>query len=116
MHEPLAPALDPGPVLAIASLEIRPTELQVFAHGARVGFTVREFQTFFALAQRQDRAVTRQELYGFVWGGDMPRRDRSVDVFVRKVRRKLSDVSPNWTYIHTHFGIGYRFSPEPSVG
>ena len=81
-----------------------------------MGFTVREFQTFFALAQRQDRVVTRQELYALVWGGEMPRRDRSVDVFVRKVRRKLSDVSPGWTYIHTHFGIGYRFTPEPSVG
>ena len=114
--EAIAPAFDPGPVLAIATLEIRPAELQVFAHGVRVGFTVREFQTFFALAQRQDRVVTRQELYALVWGGEMPRRDRSVDVFVRKVRRKLSDVSPGWTYIHTHFGIGYRFTPEPSVG
>lgn len=112
MHQPLAQPIDPGPVLTIGSLEIRPSELQVFAHGVRVGFTVREFQTFFALAQRFDRVVTRQELYGLVWGGDMPRRDRSVDVFVRKVRRKLAEVSPGWTYVHTHFGIGYRFAPE----
>jgi len=110
-----AQAIDSGPVLTLDGLEIRPAELQVFAHGARVGFTVREFQTFFVLAQRCDRVVTRQELYGLVWGGDMPRRDRSVDVFVRKVRRKLELVSPSWTYIHTHFGIGYRFSPERST-
>jgi DNA-binding response OmpR family regulator len=51
-----------------------------------------------------------------VWGGDMPRRDRSVDVFVRKVRRKLGDASPGWTYVHTHFGIGYRFAPERTTG
>ena len=44
--------------------------------------------------------------------GEIARRDRSVDVFVRKVRTKLHDVSPGWIYIHTHFGIGYRFSPE----
>jgi DNA-binding response OmpR family regulator len=110
-----AQAIDSGPVLTLDGLEIRPAELQVFAHGARVGFTVREFQTFFVLAQRCDRVVTRQELYGLVWGGDMPRRDRSVDVFVRKVRRKLELVAPGWTYIHTHFGIGYRFSPERSL-
>ena len=42
----------------------------------------------------------------------MAYRDRSVDVFVRKVRRKLADCAPNWAYIHTHFGIGYRFTPE----
>jgi DNA-binding response OmpR family regulator len=115
MQASLFQPIDPGPVLTIGSLEIRPSELQVFAQGARVGFTVREFQTFFVLAQRFDRVVTRQELYSLVWGGDMPRRDRSVDVFVRKVRRKLADVSPGWTYVHTHFGIGYRFAPERAV-
>jgi DNA-binding winged helix-turn-helix (wHTH) protein len=40
--------------------------------------------------------------------------DRSVDVFVRKLRKKLEALSPSWTYIHTHFGIGYRFDPEPA--
>ncbi len=38
--------------------------------------------------------------------------DRSVDVFVRKVRQKLEAVSPEWSYIHTHFGVGYRFEAE----
>jgi DNA-binding response OmpR family regulator len=104
--------VDLGPVVNIAGLEIRPTELQVFVHGARVNFTVREFETFYALAARCDRVVSRGELYAAVWGGEMPHRDRSVDVFVRKVRRKLAAVSPGWTYVHTHFGIGYRFSPE----
>jgi DNA-binding winged helix-turn-helix (wHTH) protein len=41
--------------------------------------------------------------------------DRSVDVFVRKLRQKLERASPDWRYIHTHFGIGYRFAPEPVV-
>jgi hypothetical protein len=40
--------------------------------------------------------------------------DRSVDVFVRKLRAKIQKHSPGWTYIHTHFGIGYRFEPEPA--
>jgi DNA-binding response OmpR family regulator len=111
----MASALQPigsgGPVFTIGSLEIRPTEMQVFARGVRVNFTVREFETFYALAERRDRVVSRAELYAAVWGGEMPHRDRSVDVFVRKVRRKLAAVSPGSTYIHTHFGIGYRFSP-----
>jgi len=58
------------------------------------------------LAEREDRVVRRTEIYDLVWGGTMKRRDRSVDVFVRKVRDKLARVSSEWTYIHTHFGIG----------
>ena len=86
--------------------------------GRRARLTVREFEIFFALVQHRDRVVRRQELYDMVWGGQMAYRDRSVDVFVRKVRRKLAAVSPEWVYIHTHFGIGYRMSiePAPSVG
>ncbi len=47
-----------------------------------------------------------------MWGYTMARGDRSVDVFVRKVRQKLESVSPRWRYLHTHFGVGYRFAPE----
>jgi DNA-binding winged helix-turn-helix (wHTH) protein len=74
--------------------------------------TVREFETFYALAQRADSVVPRAEIYRLVWCGHMAHRDRSVDVFVRKVRRKLEAASPGWVYIHTHFGIGYRFRPS----
>ncbi len=99
-------------VLRTANLEIRPGEYQLLADGKRVGLTVREFQTFLVLAERPDRVVTRPEIYSLVWGGQMAYRDRSVDVFVRKVRRKLETAAPGWVYIHTHFGVGYRFSPE----
>ncbi len=100
------------PPLRIANLEIRPGEYQLLADGKRVGLTVREFQTFLVLAERPDRVVTRPEIYALVWGGQMAYRDRSVDVFVRKVRRKLATCAPTWIYIHTHFGVGYRFSGE----
>jgi DNA-binding response OmpR family regulator len=99
-------------VIQIANLEIRPAEFQLLASGRRVGLTVREFQAFLVLAERPDRVVTRPEIYSLVWGGQMSYRDRSVDVFVRKVRRKLASTAPDWIYIHTHFGVGYRFSPE----
>jgi DNA-binding response OmpR family regulator len=95
-------------------LEIRPTEFQVLVEGRRAGLTVREFQVFFVLAERRDRVVTRDEIYDAVWGGQLAYRDRSVDVFVRKVRRKLTEAAPEWTFVHTHFGVGYRFAPEPA--
>jgi len=56
--------------------------------------------------------IEREEIYQKVWGYAMAHGDRSVDVFVRKLRQKLQRHSANWRYIHTHFGIGYRFDPE----
>ena len=64
----------------IGNVEIRPSELQVLIDGRRVGLTVREFELFHVLAERLDRVVQRAEIYQLVWGGKMPRRDRSVDV------------------------------------
>jgi DNA-binding response OmpR family regulator len=101
-----------GDVRRIANVEIRPREQQVLVDGKRAGLTVRELEIFLVLADRFDRVVPRPEIYRLVWGGKMPHRDRSVDVFVRKVRFKLSLCAPGWTFIHTHFGIGYRFTPE----
>ncbi|HEU4737176.1 MAG TPA: winged helix-turn-helix domain-containing protein [Solirubrobacterales bacterium] len=97
----------------IANVEIRPDELQVLVEGKWVGFTVREFELFLLLAERADSVVQRPEIYQEIWRGQMPARDRSIDVLVRKVRAKLAAAAPDWEYIHTHFGIGYRFSPEP---
>lgn len=96
----------------IANLEVRPAELQVLVDDRRAGFTVREFELFFLLSRRIDSVVQRPEIYELMWGGEMPRRNRSVDVLVRKVRAKLELAAPDWRYVHTHFGIGYRFAPE----
>ncbi|MEO8969835.1 MAG: winged helix-turn-helix domain-containing protein, partial [Solirubrobacteraceae bacterium] len=63
-----------------------------------------------------DRVLRREEIYERVWGYAMAHGDRSVDVFVRKLRQKLRAASPEWGYIHTHFGVGYRFAPELSGG
>jgi DNA-binding response OmpR family regulator len=98
--------------LRLGNLEIYPNELEVFADGRRVGLTVKEFETFMVLATRPDRVVRRAEIYERVWNRPMRSHDRSVDVFVKKVRQKLGRNAPDWTYIHTHFGVGYRFLPE----
>lgn len=96
----------------IGNMEIRSAEFQVLIGERRVGLTVREFELFLLLAERLDVVVQRPEIYSLMWGGEMPHRDRSVDVLIRRVRAKLKQAAPEWQYIHTHFGIGYRFSPE----
>jgi len=60
--------------------------------------------------------LERETIYQRVWGYAMAHGDRSVDVFIRKLRQKLEKRSPGWGYIHTHFGVGYRFDPAPAGG
>ena len=111
-HRPVEPEQDSA--LVHGNLEIRPDEIQALIDGRRVGLTVREFQVLLVLVQREDRVMRRADIYNQVWGGEMKHRDRSVDVFVRKVRTKLAQAAPDWAYIHTHFGVGYRFAATPS--
>jgi DNA-binding response OmpR family regulator len=96
----------------IGNAEVRPAELQILLDGQRVGLTVREFELCLLLVERLDRVVWRTEIYDLMWGGRMPQRDRSIDVLICRARAKLEQAAPNWRYIHTHFRIGYRFSPE----
>ena len=74
--------------------------------------SIRELRLLTELARRADRIMAREELFGLVWGRDMRPGDRSVDVYVRKLRVKLEDALPNWRFIHTHFGFGYRLTAE----
>jgi DNA-binding response OmpR family regulator len=93
-------------------LEIRADQYQAFVSGQSVGLTRREFELLQLLAEAPGQVVEREEIYQRVWGYAMAHGDRSVDVFVRKLRQKLQRHSANSRYIHTHFGIGYRFDPE----
>ena len=95
-------------------IEIRPDQFQAFAHGSSIDLTRREFELVQLLAAAQGRVLEREEIYQRVWGYTMAHGDRSVDVFVRKLRSKFQQVSPDWNYIHTHFGVGYRFAAEPA--
>jgi len=100
------------PVL-VGEVEIRADQFQAFVNGVSVELTRREFELIQLLAEAEGQVLEREEIYLRVWGYAMVRGDRSVDVFVRKLRSKLERVSPGWRYIHTHFGVGYRFAAEP---
>jgi DNA-binding response OmpR family regulator len=109
------PQPDVGPVVA-GELEIRADRFEAFVAGTGVDLTRREFELLQALADSAGRVLEREAIYQRVWGYAMPHGDRSVDVFIRKLRQKLAKRSPGWQYIHTHFGVGYRFDPEPLAG
>ena len=102
-----------GEVIKAGDLEIRPSEYLVLARGRALTLSLKELELLAALARREGRIVSREELYRTVWEGVMRADDRSVDVYVHKLRSKLADALPKWSFIHTHFGFGYRLAAEP---
>ncbi len=107
-------AVEIGPV-TVGELEIRADQFQAFVGDGSLDLTRREFELLQLLADTKGQVLEREAIYQRVWGYAMAHGDRSVDVFIRKLRQKLEKRSPGWRYIHTHFGVGYRFDPE-SVG
>jgi DNA-binding response OmpR family regulator len=101
----------PNGVVRVGDLELRADEHTALLDGVPLVLTVREHALLSELATHPDRVLTREELYAAVWGGDLRASDRSVDVYVSRLRAKLAAVTPGMRFIHTHFGIGYRFSP-----
>jgi DNA-binding response OmpR family regulator len=102
---------DLSPVYA-GRLEIRPADHAALVDGRPLTLTVRELQLLTELAHNAERVMTREELYAGVWGRKYRKIDRSVDVYVGRLRAKLSRALPGRRFIHTHTGIGYRFSSE----
>jgi DNA-binding response OmpR family regulator len=112
----MAVEADKASILYAGELEIRLGEGLVLAAGQPLTLSVREFELLSAMAARAGAIVSRQELYAVVWGGDLRATDRSVDVYVSKLRTKLEEAMPDRRFIHTHPGFGYRFQPQPSRG
>lgn len=100
------------PQLSAGRLEIRPEEHAALVDGRPLSLTMRELQLLVTLASHPQRIMTREELFAAVWGSQPRRDDRSVDVYVSRLRAKLGEALPDVQLIHTHNGIGYRFSPD----
>lgn len=108
-------AVSADEVIRVGELEIRAGDGLLVVAGHTVPVSVREFELLVALARRAGRIVRREQLYDLVWGGELRPGDRSIDVYVRKLRVKLEQAMPGWTFIHTHVGFGYRLDPEPAA-
>jgi DNA-binding response OmpR family regulator len=102
--------------VTFGEVEIWPDRYQAFVRGDSLQLTRREYQLLEMLSAAAGEVLTREHIYESLWRYEMIRNDRSVDVFVHKLRRKLERASPTWAYIHTHFGVGYQLEPAPSGG
>ena len=102
-----------GEAIAIEELSIDPDNVQAYVGGQSVGLTPTEFRLLYTLAIERGRVLTRDELLQRVWGRPATRRDRTVDVFVRRLREKIDRHAPSHNFIQTRYGVGYKLEPEP---
>ena len=110
---PRAEQVDRGDLIELEELRIDPREVQAFVHGEDAGLTPTEFRLLYALALEGGRVVSRDELLQRVWGRRETHRDRTVDVFVRRLRKKIDAIASRHTFIQTRFGVGYKLEAEP---
>jgi DNA-binding response OmpR family regulator len=96
------------------ALEVFPDEHVVRVRGQIERFTRLEVRVLLYLTLHRDRVISREQLFEFAWEQPLAKGSRSVDVYVRRLRSKLAELFPEWTFIHTHVGIGYRLDPEPT--
>jgi DNA-binding response OmpR family regulator len=102
--------------IVAGELSIRPDRFDAYVRDSPAALSRKEYELLVQLAAADGRVLEREDVYQRVWGYTMARGDRSVDVFVRKLRQKLEIISPGWRYVHTHFGVGYRFAAAPVDG
>jgi len=107
---------DRGEPIALEELVIDPRDVQAYVDGTSAELTPTEFRLLHALALERGRVVTREELMQRIWGRRHRHRDRTVDVFVRKLRDKIDRRAPRHDFIHTRFGVGYKLEPRVKSG
>ena len=100
-----------GEPIEVEELRIDPLEVQAYVNGESADLTPTEFRLLYALALERGRVVTRDELLQRLWGRRETHRDRTVDVFVKKLREKIDRLSAGHTFIQTRYGVGYKFEP-----
>jgi len=106
-----APEPERGDVIEIEELRIDPREVQAYVDGESCELTPTEFRLLYQLALDHGRVVTRDELLQKLWGRRESRRDRTVDVFVRRLRDKVDRRAKRHTFIQTRYGVGYKLEP-----
>jgi DNA-binding response OmpR family regulator len=98
--------------IVVGPLEIDPASREILARGKVLDLTPKEFAVLYYLAMQSPVTVTREDIYRTVWGYEMIPGNRSVDVFVKRIRKKLAKVLPGHSFLHTQYGFGYKFRQD----
>lgn len=105
-------AAGPARVLRAGPLELHTSNGTVTLHGKPLEVTSYEFAILRVLAERRGRVLTREQILDYAKGGSENAFERSIDVRISRLRRKLGEASKNHSIIRTIRGIGYSLTAE----
>lgn len=105
-----------APVLVVGDLRIDPGARAASLAGNTLELTPREFDLLHHLARRAGQVVTKRELLTEVWQVPYGSADKTVDVHLSWLRRKLGETAQQPCYLHTMRGVGVRLSAPPKLG
>jgi DNA-binding response OmpR family regulator len=104
------PASETERVLVFDELEIDPNTREVAVRGEPVALTATEFDLLYHLASQPKRVFTRDQLMEAVWGYTFAAETSTVTVHMRRLREKIEPDPTQPRYLHTVWGVGYRFA------
>lgn len=103
--------LNPIKTISFGNLTIDASKRDVFVAGEAVALSTMEFQLIWSLAKRQGSVVTRDEIHQELYQSTYNGYDRSIDLYVSRIRHKIGDIPGAPKYLKTVRGIGYQFIP-----
>ena len=86
---------------------------RVLASGHDIELTTVEFQLLQALYRQPGRILSRSRLMDLIYSDQRIVSDRTIDSHIKKLRKKLSELLPGQELIHSVYGAGYRYDPQP---
>ena len=110
---PRSPEVKRGPAIEVEELLIDPATVQAYVAGVNARLTPTEFSLLYTLAENRGRVMTRDEVLKKAWDKPATGRGRTVDGCVRELREKIDEVAPTHSFIHTRYGVGYKFEAIP---
>jgi two-component system response regulator BaeR len=106
----------PHPVAHSAQeLELDPLGFQIRAGGRAMALTTVEFQLLQVLYHQPGRIFSREHLMDRIYQDHRIVSDRTIDSHIKKLRKKLNDLLPETELIHSVYGAGYRYDPQPKT-
>ena len=103
------------PINSNNDIKLEPHFLRVIAEGHEVELTAVEFQLMRTMYDQPGRIFSRSKLMDLIYQDQRIVSDRTIDSHIRKLRKKLADISPNQELIHSIYGAGYRYDPQPKT-
>lgn len=95
-------------VISIGKLQINITQHSVYKGGKEISLTGTEFKMLYYLASNKGMALSKDQIYNFIWNGEYALDDSNITSHIRRLRVKIEDDPAQPQYIQTVRGIGYR--------